>query len=124
MTAPARRADFRHALRVADFDAILRDGEVTVTYAEMIAKKLSFAMQLALAEHAAGERPAVKNQREVMITSGLIARGLIRYPGPSDRTRTIATEKGRAVIAFLLGKWADVLMSLEAGEETAEAVKR
>lgn len=113
MIPASRRPSFRQALRQADFADIMRDSEITPTYAAMVVKDLRFLQQMTLAEHAPGYRACTASRQETMTSQRLIELGLIRYRSPEDHSITLPTEKGRAVIAYLLGRWADVLAQID-----------
>lgn len=117
MNAPVIKPKIDRAQIVA-FAEYLGSDAFSRKQAGGIASRLKWPQQMQLVEHARGPRRiTVLRQGDVRTMNALIARGLIQPARRKARpSHTIATEQGRAVIAYLLGKWADVLAGLQEGD--------
>ena len=88
---------------------------------EYTARQLSEQMRNFLLDHACGPRPIdrVRESHAFNTRVAMVSRGLVRAGSayPADHCRAVPshthiTSKGRAVMAFLLGEYAEILCRL------------
>lgn len=82
----------------------------SVKYFESIVRRLSGTQRELLVDHI--DQGAPVRPQQALTRSALLALDLIRSTRPHDRhpRRTVLTEKGRMVLAMLLGQYADALV--------------
>ena len=102
LMGPSRKAD---SLVLAMGDALRTKALGPITVVDGV--RLTRAMKALLIQHASGERAVRVSDGDTL--RALRARGLIRYNRVTRPSQSIATPRGREVIAMLLAQMAEVL---------------